>query len=188
MVFMEDKEESKSEWITLGDEKSEISFKYEEDEDDSLVMDAKEAYKDYRERMKYLHRFHDLNQEMYPKSKDSDRPPIMDEVGLFQMGFYSSDNEFRNLTKSTLSKVLKNFLDFGSLPDSLFVLGNVRFLTVLFDINDAREQIRAYLTNQMKHSNKSKELVLALEDMLSYPRIIEKEKRVISELIGFLQA
>jgi len=188
VVNIKDKEGLKSEWITLGDEKSEISFKYEKDEDDSSVIDVKEVYKEYRERMEYFHRFPELTEYFYPESKADENPAIMSEVGLFQIGFSSSDSEFRNITKSTLSKILKNFVDYGSLPDSLFVLGNVKFLTALFDISDAREQIRAYLANRMKHSNKSEELVLALEYMLNYPQVTEKEKGVISELLGFLQA
>jgi len=168
---------------------SEISLEEErgadDEEESSEIVDVKEVYLEYKERMEYFHRFPELNQYFYPECKENEDPAIMDEVGLFHIGFYSSDSEFRNLTKSTLSKILKNFVDYSNLPNILFILGNVRFLTVLFDINDAREQIRAYLTSPYVH--KSEGFVLALEYILKYPRVTEKEKRMISELLGFLQ-
>ena len=60
------------------------------------------------------------------------------------------------------------------------------FLTQLFDLEDVREQLRAYLSNP--HTLKTKGLVPALEYLLTRePRITEAEKSVISELLNFLQ-
>jgi len=166
---MEDKEEES--WITLEDEK-------EEEED--FIFNPR-----FNERIEELHARYDLREYLYPISKNSDRPAIMGDVEAFRYGFKYPENAFHNLTKSTLTKILKDFIDYASLPDSLFVLGNVKFLTELFDLEEVREQVKALLTSPF--IIKSESFVFALEYMLKYPRVTEAEKGVISELLSFVQ-
>jgi hypothetical protein len=66
--------------------------------------------------------------------------------------------------------LLKNFVDFGSLPDSLFVLGNM---------------FRAYLSSP--YTIKSDDFVIALNYMLnSSLGITDEEKQVVLELLEFI--
>jgi len=133
-----------------------------------------------------LHGRYDLKGLMYPESKESEYPTIMVFLDLFISGFNSSERAFYNLTKSTLSKILKNFVVYSNLIDPLFILGNVRFLTRLFGVEEAREQIRAYLKNP--YIIKNEKLIPALSDLSDYfPNITLAEKSVISKLIDFLK-
>ena len=167
---MEDKEDWKSDWITLEEEGVSNDFMYNHE---------------FVERIEELHAIYDLRENMYPECKDSDRPAIMGDVKAFRYGFKFPESAHRNLTKSTLSKILKNFLDYGSLPDSLFMLGNIRFLTRLFDLEEVREQVRAYLTSP--YNMKGEYLVFLLEYQLKKEsRLTLEEKQVVSELLGFL--
>jgi hypothetical protein len=163
---------------------SEISLGEERDADEEEVdfMYNHELV----ERIKELHAIYDLRELMYPKYKESEDPPIMDDVEAFRYGFRFPESAHRNLTRSTLTKILKNFVDFGNIVDDLFILGNVRFLTELFDLEEVREQVKTYITNRAKITNKTKDLVVALEYMLNYPWISDVEKHVVSELLGFL--
>jgi len=161
---------------------------------------------DFVERIKELHAIHDLREIIiHPVSKDAKEPAIMDDIEAFRYGFKFPESGFRNITKSTLTKILNNFVSFSSLADiptpamkklvestnvvfahNELVHNTVRFLTQLFDLEDVREQVRAYLSNP--HTYKTKGLVPALEYLLTRePRITEAEKGVISELLGFLQ-
>ena len=122
------------------------------------------------QRMGELHGIYNLNGLMYPKYKESEHPAIMDFLDLFRRGFNSSDKTLYNLTKSTLSKILKNFAVYSKLIDPLFVLGNVRFMTKLFDIEKAKAQIRAYLKSP--YTIKNEQLITALDKLLgSFPNI-----------------
>ncbi|GAH51160.1 unnamed protein product [marine sediment metagenome] len=138
-----------------------------------------------KKEMGKLHGIYDLKGLMYPESKESEYPAIMVFLDLFIGGFNSSERAFYNLTKSTLTKILKNFIVYSNLIDPLFLLGNVRFLTRLFGVEEAKEQIRAYLKNP--YIIKNEKLIPALRELPDYiPSITQTEKRVISELIDFL--
>jgi len=138
-----------------------------------------------KKEMGKLHGIYDLKGLMYPENKESEYPAIMVFLDLFIGGFNSSDRAFYNLTKSTLSKILKNFVVYSNLIDPLFILGNVRFLTRLFGVEEAREQIRAYLKNP--YIIKNEILIPALNELPDYfLNITQAEKRVISELKNFL--
>lgn len=176
MITVVDKEEL--DWLSSD---SEISLEKEVDEE-------KEEFRynpEFVRRIKGLHAIYDLREKMYPECKDSDRPAIMDDVEAFRYGFKFPENAHRNLTKSTLTKIMKDFLDFGSLPDSLFVLGNVKFLTKLFDLEEVREQVKAYLKSP--YTIKSDDFVIALDCILNRePRITEAEKKVVRELLEYI--
>jgi len=162
LIIVEDKEDWKSDWISLEE-------RYEED-----VLELKE-------RIEGLHSFRYL---MCPERKEYGDAAIMSEVGAFRSGFTTNDSAFRNLTKSALSKILRNLLSCGL--DHRFVIGNVKFLTKLFDIAAVREQVRAYLTSP--YTSKSEYLVFLLEDALKKEsHTTPAEKQVISVLLGFLQ-
>ena len=138
-----------------------------------------------KKEMGKLHGIYDLKGLMYPESKESEYPAIMVFLDLFIGGFNSSERAFYNLTKSTLTKILKNFIVYSNLIDPLFLLGNVRFLTRLFGVEEAKEQIRAYLKNP--YIIKNEKLIPALRELPDYiPSITQTEKRVISALIDFL--
>ena len=194
---MKDKEEL--DWIPLD---SEISLEEErdanEEEEDFLYNH------EFVERIEVLHAICDFRGIMYPESKEAEEPAIMNDVDAFRYGFKFPESAHRNLTKSTLTKILKNFVGFSSLADVPiaknlynladidFVVHNelvhntVKFLTQLFDLEGVREQVKAYLSNP--YTYKSKGLAPALEYLLTRePRITEAEKRVISELLVFLQ-
>lgn len=192
------KDRENLDWLPLD---SEISLEEERDADDS-----EEEFRynhEFVERIKELHATYDLREIMYPESKEDEYPAIMDDVEAFRYGFKFPESAHRNLTKSTLSKILIIFVSFSSLADvgvwenlidltdidfahNTLVHNTVKFLTQLFDLEGVREQVRAYLTNP--YTFKSKGLVPALEYLHTRePRIIEAEKRVISELLGFLR-
>lgn len=158
----------------------------------------------FNKRMRDLHAIYDLREVMSYESKDTEEPIIMGDVEAFRYGFTYPESEFRNFTKSTLTRILKNFVEFSSLADipiaksivdnptnivfsyNELVHSTVKFLTQLFDLEGVREQIRAYLTNP--HTYKTRGLIPALEYLLTNePRITESEKSVISELLNFLQ-
>ena len=193
---MKDKEEL--DWLPSD---SEISLGEERDADDE-----EEEFRhipEFVERIESLHATYDLRENMYPESKEDKAPAIMSDVEAFRYGFKFPESAHRNLTKSTLTKILKNFVGFSSLADipiakslmdstnvvfvyNELVHNTVRFLTQLFDLEGVRAQVKAYLTNP--HTFKSKGLAPALEYLLNRePHITEAEKRVISELLGFLQ-
>ncbi|TKJ26098.1 MAG: hypothetical protein CEE42_05610 [Promethearchaeota archaeon Loki_b31] len=191
MIIVKDKEELP--WITLEEERD-----ANEEEEDFLYNH------EFVERIEELHAIYDIREIMYPECKEAEEPAIMDDVEAFRYGFKYPESAHRNLTKSTLSKILKNFVGFSSLTDLGSIVENlidltgidfvhnelvhntVKFLTQLFDLEGVREQVKAYLTNPYTH--KSKGLAPALEYLLTRePRITEAEKRVISELLGFLQ-
>lgn len=171
MVNLADKEELH--WITLEDERDEV--------EEEFIFNP-----EFNKRIERLHNFPELFQYMYPESKDGEYPAIMGDVEAFRYGFSYPESGFRNLTKSTLTKILKNFLDFGELSDSLFMLGNIRFLTQLFDIKGVKEQVKTYLISP--YTIKSDEFILALERLLSRePCITISEKQVVTELLEFLK-
>lgn len=194
MITVGDKEEL--DWLSSD---SEISLEKEVDEEEEEFRYNPE----FVGRIKGLHAIYDLCEKMYPECKDSDRPAIMDDVEAFRYGFKFPESAHRNLTKSTLTKILKNFVGFSSLADfpaakklvestyvdfsyNELVHNTVKFLTQLFDLEDVRAQVGAYLSNPYTH--KGKGLVPALKYLLTRePHITEAEKRVISELLGFLQ-
>ena len=171
VVNLTDKEDLPG--ITLEDETDEV--------EEEFIFNP-----EFNKRIEGLHNFLELSQYMYPESKDAECPAIMSDVEAFRYGFKYPESEFRNLTKSTLTKILKNFLDFGELSDSLFMLGNIRFLTQLFDIEDVKEQVKAYLVSP--YIIKSDEFILALERLLKREsRISNLEKQVVKELLEFLK-
>lgn len=69
------------------------------------------------ERIEVLHATYDLREIMYPESKEAEEAAIMDDVEAFRYGFKFPESAHRNITKSTLSKILKNFVGFSSLTD-----------------------------------------------------------------------
>ena len=194
LVIVKDRENL--DWIPLD---SEISLEEERDAEEEDFSYNHE----FVERIEVLHAIYDLREIMYPESKEDEDPAIMDDVEAFRYGFKFPESAHRNLTKSTLTKILKNFVGFSSLADvdvwknlvdstnvvfvhNTLVHNTVKFLTQLFDLEGVREQVKAYLTNP--YTYKSKGLVPALEYLLNRePHITEAEKRVISELLGFLQ-
>ena len=180
---------------------SEISLGEERDADDE---EEEFLYNpEFVERIEELHATYDLRENMYPESKEAEEPAIMDDVEAFRYGFKFPESAHRNLTKSTLTKILKNFMGFSSLTDipitkrfiklpadfdfvhNELVHNTVTFLTQLFDLEDVREQVKAYLSNSYTH--KTKGLAPALEYLLSYPRATEAEKQVVRGLLSFLQ-
>lgn len=174
---MKDKEEL--DWIPLD---SEISLGEErdanEEEEDFLYNH------EFVERIEVLHAIYDLREIMYPESKEAEEPAIMDDVDAFRYGFKYPESAHRNLTKSTLSKILKKFMSPGL--DSLFVTGNVKFLARLFDIEAVREQVRAYLTSP--YTIKGEHLIFLLENVLkNESRLTQADKQVVTELLRFLQ-
>ena len=171
MVSLASKEELN--WISLEDEEDEV--------EDEFIFNP-----EFSKKIKELHNYLDLTQFMYPESKDTEYPVIISYVEAFRYGFKYPESGFRNFTKSTLTKILKNFLDYGELSDSLFMLGNIRFLTQIFDIKGIKEQIKAYLISP--YTIKSEEFILALERLLRRePRLTISEKRVVAELLEFLK-
>ncbi len=192
---MKDKEEL--DWIPLDSEISLGEERGANEEREKFLYNH-----EFVERIEKLHAIYDLREIMYPGSKEAEEPAIMDDVEAFRYGFKFPESAHRNLTKSTLTKILKNFVGFSSLADvpivkdlidltdidfvhNTLVHNTVKFLTQLFDLEGVREQVRAYLSNP--YTIKSKGLAPALEYLLTRePRITEAEKRVISELLGFL--
>jgi len=191
------KDKVKLDWLPLD---SEISLEGGENEEGADFMYNHE----FNKRMRELHATYDLRGIMTYESKDSEKPIIMGDVEAFRYGFTYPESEFRNFTKSTLTKILNNFVGFSSLADvpvaksivdnptnivfsyNELVHSTVMFLTQLFDLEDVRAQVKAYLTNP--HTFKTRGLIPALEYLLTNePRITESEKSVISELLNFLQ-
>lgn len=193
---MKDKDEL--DWLPSD---SEISLEEERD-----AHDEEEEFKynpEFVERIERLHATYDLREKMYPECKDTDRPAIMEDVEAFRYGFKFPESAHRNLTKSTLTKILKNFVGFSSLTDipitkrfiqlpadfdfvhNELVHNTVTFLTQLFDLEGVREQLRAFLSNP--YTYKTKGLVPALEYLLNRePRITEAEKKVVRELLEYI--
>ena len=135
-----------------------------------------------RQRMEELHGLFYLRNKMFPAERKSDYPSprIMDNLELFRRGFYSSDRNFYNLTKSTLTKILSQFIKYPYTADFIFLLGNIRFLTKIFDIENVKRQIQAYLKSP--YVEESKGLVHALDELPKHFQITEAEKRFISEV------
>lgn len=196
---MKDKDEL--DWLPSD---SEISLGEERNANEEDAGDERFLYNpEFVERIEVLHAIYDLREIMYPESKEAEEPAIMNDVDAFRYGFKFPESAHRNLTKSTLTKILKNFVGFSSLADvgvwdniidltdlvfvhNTLVHNTVKFLTQLFDLEGVREQVKAYLSNPYTH--KSKGLVPALENLLiREPRITEAEKQVVTELLGFLQ-
>jgi hypothetical protein len=191
---VKDKEEL--DWLPSDSEIS-LERKVDEEEEDFLYNH------EFNQRIEELHATYDLREVMRHESKEAEEPIIMGDVEAFRYGFTYPESGFRNITKSTLSKILKNFVSFSSLADvpiakklvesiNLVFLYNplvhntVKFLTRLFDLEGVREQVRAYLSNP--HTFKSKGLVPALENLLiREPRITEAERQVVSELLAFIR-
>jgi len=140
---------------------------------------------DIVDKIQALHICQDIRQLMYPEDRDSNRPAILNDIEAFRYGLKIPDSIIRNLTKSTLTRILKNFVDFGSLPDSLFVLGNVKFLTEIFDVEEVRQQVRAYLSSP--YTIKSDDFVIALNYMLNGSLgLTYGEKQIVLELLRFI--
>ncbi len=193
---MKDKEEL--DWIPLDSEISLGEERGANEEREKFLYNH-----EFVERIEVLHAIYDLREIMYPECKEAEEPAIMDDVEAFRYGFKFPESAHRNLTKSTLTKILKIFVGFSSLADvpivkdlidltdidfvhNTLVHNTVKFLTQLFDLEGVREQVKAYLTNP--YTYKSKGLAPALEYLLTRePRITEAEKGVLSELLGFLQ-
>ena len=151
---MEDKEDWKSDWITLEEEGASNDFVYNPG---------------FVERIEEIHATYDLREIMYPESKEAEEPAIMNDVEAFRYGFKFPESAHRSLTKSTLTKILKNFVSFSSLTDipiekrsirlpadfdfvhNELVHSTVMFLTQLFDLESVREQVKAYLSNPYTH-------------------------------------
>ncbi len=192
---MKDKEEL--DWLPSD---SEISLEREVNEEGAGFIYNHE----FNKRMRELHTTYDLREVMTYESKDTAEPIIMGDVEAFRYGFTYPESEFRNFTKSTLTKILKNFVEFSSLADipiaksivnnptnivfsyNELVHNTVMFLTQLFDLEGVRAQVKAYLMNP--HTYKTRGLIPALEYLLTNePRITESEKSVISKMLNFLQ-
>ena len=177
------------------------------DSEISLVREGEEEdfryNHEFNQRIEELHAIFDLREVMSYESKEAEEPIIMGDVDAFRYGFTYPESEFRNFTKSTLTRILKNFVGFSSLTDlpityrliqlpadfdfvyNELVHSTVMFLTQLFDLEDVREQLRAYLSNP--HTLKTKGLVPALEYLLTRePRITEAEKKVVRELLEYI--
>jgi hypothetical protein len=138
---------------------------------------------EYVEKIEWLYSLRDLSQLMYPDTKSSAPAPIMEYVEAFRYGFKFPEAAHRNFTKSTLTRVLKNFISPGL--DHRFVEGNVMFLARFFDLDEVKQQVQNYLSSPYTH--KGEYLTFLLEEVrVKSRRLSQVEKEIAGELLSFL--
>ena len=137
---------------------------------------------------------------MYPKEMDPNEltPFIMDRVKEFRNGLTNPDIVIRNRWISTLSIIIKNFIQYSSLiggkdksnligsitrTDDIFVFGNVRFFAKILDIQDVKDHFQAYLKD-FKYPKK--EIITEIFTELPKYHLTKNEQKTIVELTELL--